>query len=201
MKKLFVLILSAIFLLTNPLPIAQEKIVKEVFISQVTAKELDVKEIKRIKAKSRPEIDVPLTSELQDYIWDVCQEYQVSYELILAVIMIESEFKSDVVSYNNSSLGLMQLNKNTYPILAKELNIKKFNPFNPKHNVKAGVYYLSQIRDCWRNKGVGDEEVFSIMLMTYHYGDRGMKKYIKKYGMGCTYVDKIMEQKMLYEGG
>lgn len=37
------------------------------------------------------------------------------------------------------------------------------------------------------------------MLMTYHRGKKGAKKYIKKHGFKSKYVDAILKQKYLYE--
>lgn len=206
--KLICIITTIFMLLTNPIGSADGEIVVlekhiptpvTLIVNQEGKQETEVK-VEEVKEEvTRPDIDIPLTIELQDYIWEVCQEYEVSYELVLAVIAIESEFKKDVVSYNKTSLGLMQLNKNTYPTLAKELNIKQFDPFNPKHNVKAGVHYLTKIRSNLFEKGLNDEEVLPAMLITYHRGQAGARKYISRNGVRSKYVDKVMKQKYLYE--
>jgi soluble lytic murein transglycosylase-like protein len=96
-------------------------------------------------------------------------------------------------------LGLMQLNKNTYPELAKELKIDNFDPFNPYHNSRAGIYYLYKIREELRDKDLSDEEIFPVMLLTYHRGFTGARKYISRNGVRSKYVDKILEQKYEYE--
>lgn len=201
--KFFIVLTTVLLLLFNPVQSAEGE--SEIIYSHIPTpvslivNEIDIEEIE--VENSRPEIDIPLSEDLQEYIWDICQEYEVSYELVLAIIMIESEFQKDAVSYNKSSLGLMQLNKNTYPELAKDLKIKKFNPFNAKHNVKAGIYYLAQIREELREKDYCDEEILPMMLITYHRGRTGAKRYVRKHGTSSKYVSAIIEQKYEYEKG
>lgn len=211
--KLFVVFMVMFLLLPisffNPIPLAEEEIVPEVVnlnshISTPVTMIVNEPDVlipveEELAEVTRPEINVPLSEDLQDHIWKLCQHYDMSYELVLALIKAESEFKSDVVSYNNSSLGLFQLNKNTYPSLAKELGIKNFNVFNPKHNSRAGIYYLVKIREDLLKKGLCDEEILPIMLITYHRGKTGAKKYISRNGVTSKYVNKIMKQKFVYE--
>ena len=172
-------------------------------VAQKTDGKIETKkdEVEELEVKvTRPEVDVPLSENLQDHIWELCQHYDMSYELVLALIKAESDFREDIVSYNRTSLGLMQLNKNTYPTLAKELGIKNFDPFNPNHNSRAGIYYLVKIREDLLKKGLCDEEILPIMLITYHRGKAGARKYISRNGVRSKYVNNIMKQKYLYEG-
>ena len=60
-----------------------------------------------------PEYDIPLEKDIQKYLYDKCQEYDVSYELALAVIKVESNFNPNLTNKNdNGSMdyGLMQIN-------------------------------------------------------------------------------------------
>ena len=54
--------------------------------------------------------DVPLSKELQDYIRNLCDEYGIPIELVIAIIDVESTFRANVVSKTND-YGLMQINK------------------------------------------------------------------------------------------
>lgn len=60
---------------------------------------------------ARTYFDVPLEKELQDYIFDICDSYNVDPELIVSVIFHESSFRSEVIGTNDSgySYGLMQI--------------------------------------------------------------------------------------------
>lgn len=59
----------------------------------------------------RTYFDVPLEKELQDYIFDICDNYNVDPELIVSMIFYESSFRSKVIGENDSgySYGLMQI--------------------------------------------------------------------------------------------
>ncbi len=144
---------------------------------------------------------IPLLSQLQTFIWQQSQKYNLSYELILAVIYVESRFQSDAVSYNNTSLGIMQLNKNTYPWLAQKIGIKDFDVYNPRHNIVAGIWYLNYLRDYCYKKDLTDEQAFAAMLIFYHRGINGGIKYIKKYGFNSKYVQAVYNYKTKLEKG
>lgn len=60
---------------------------------------------------ARTYFDVPLEKELQDYIFDICDSYNVDPELIVSMIFYESSFHSEVIGANDSgySYGLMQI--------------------------------------------------------------------------------------------
>lgn len=139
--------------------------------------------------------DIPMSGQLQHYTYDLCQSHNLSFELVLGVIHTESRF--DPKADSGSSKGLMQLNINTYPALANELNLDHFDPINPVDNITAGVYYLAKLRDTWQ--GYSDEEVFSLMLISYNRGIQGCKKYVEKYGTENDYVTKVYEYKIMLE--
>ncbi len=192
----FFIISIMVLLLLNPVKLNSESQYQHI----PTPVSIIVNEID-IEVLTKPKIDIPLSEKLQDYIWNLCQEYELSYELILALINVESEFDAKAVSYNKTSVGLFQLNKNTYPELAEELRIDNFDPFNPKHSAKAGIYYLAKIREELREKDYCDEEILPMMLITYHRGRTGAKRYVRKHGTSSKYVSAIIEQKYEYEKG
>ena len=45
--------------------------------------------------------DIPLSTDLQDYMYQMSDEYDVPVELIIALIDVESNFQSDVISRTN----------------------------------------------------------------------------------------------------
>ncbi len=106
--------------------------------------------------------DVPLSEELQHYTQDVCEEYGVSYPLVLAVIEKESMFDTDAVSQTHD-YGLMQINQMNHEWLAGVLGITDW--LDPKQNILAGVYVLSQY----------DYEHPHQVLMSYNCGPTGAK--------------------------
>jgi soluble lytic murein transglycosylase-like protein len=141
-----------------------------------------------------PKYDVPLSEDLQRYIWQQAEAKNVSYALVLAVIQVESQFDPNAVS-DTADYGLMQLNKyTTLRWLAKETNIEDFDAMNPYHNVIAGIWYLAYLRDYWA-KHFPDEQVFTMTLLSYHLGTEGAREYVKRYGYDSEYVQKVYQAK------
>ncbi len=108
--------------------------------------------------------DVPLSEELQNYTQDLCEDYGVSYPLVIAIMQLESEFQPDVVSSTND-YGIMQINRVNHGWLEGDLGITDW--FDPQQNILAGVYMLSQFNDC--------EDVHKV-LMFYNCGPSGAKR-------------------------
>lgn len=86
--------------------------------------------------------DVPLSHELQDYIRG--NEYGLDLALVLAVIEVESDYTSDVISETND-YGLMQINAVNHDWLANEYGLTDM--LNPYQNLDAGMLMLSMAID------------------------------------------------------
>lgn len=106
--------------------------------------------------------DVPLSKELQEYTQDVCEEYGVSYPLVLAIMKRESEYQMDAIS-TTGDYGIMQINNGNHEWLEGALGITDW--LDPEQNILAGVYVLSQI----------DYDDPHQVLMSYNCGPTGAK--------------------------
>lgn len=128
-----------------------------------------------------------------------CEKYGLSQALVYGVIMAESGF--DVNADSGSSKGVMQLNKNTYPELVKDLGMASFDVFDYEDNVAVGVYYLAYLRDYWLGEGYLDEDVVHLMLISYNRGIAGCGGYVADHGLENGYVDRVLGYKWALEGG
>ena len=88
---------------------------------------------------------VPLDEDLQDYIFEVCADYDVDPVLVMAVIKKESNFKPDTLGDSGRSYGLMQIQPRWHQARADALNCS--NLTNPYHNVTVGVDILAELFD------------------------------------------------------
>lgn len=143
--------------------------------------------------------DIPLTAEKQQFVQSLAARYDLSFELCLAVMAVESNF--DCRASSGSSCGIMQLNSNTYPTLARDLGIEKFDPYDFYHNVQAGIYKLSLERAYWLGEDLMDEDAVQAMLISYNRGRSGAQRYIERHGLHAEYVDKVLSYKGELERG
>ncbi len=111
-------------------------------------------------------LDVPLDDEVQEYIFNLSTSYGIDFDLIMALIELESSFSTDVVSETND-YGLMQINKINHAWLKEKIGVKDFT--NPYDNVRAGLYILRGLFDRY---GDNPHQV----LMAYNMGENGAKK-------------------------
>jgi hypothetical protein len=102
--------------------------------------------------------------ELAEVIYEEATRYNYDPKFILALIAIESEFKTWAVSVRGAK-GLMQIMPEVGQFLAQEMGIEWSGDrtlFNPFLNIRMGVYYLSQLMGHFNNPGIA--------LTAYNYG-------------------------------
>lgn len=127
-------------------------------------------------------LDVPLDGELLEYIYDLCTERKVPYELIIAMIERESSYQSDVISKTND-YGLMQINVINHKTVSDVLGITDF--LDPQQNCNAGIYIIEQL---YRKYGDTHKA-----LMAYNLGETGAKRSWKKGICSTAYSESVVE--------
>ncbi len=141
---------------------------------------------------------VPLNEGLQRYIWEECQKFGISYELMLAIAYTESRFNPKAVSNDGSSKGLFQINtRNTMKFLAEQTEIKRPNAFNPYHSAKMAVFYVSYLKQKYLEQGYDEESVIKRVLLAYRFG---MNK-SKRKSLNHPYVKAVLNYKYQLESG
>ena len=85
--------------------------------------------------------------DLKVYTRDLCEEYDVEYSRVLAIIWNASRFDASATGYNSNGTkdyGLMQLNDVTFDFLNENIGIESMDElYNPETNILAGVTLLS----------------------------------------------------------
>jgi len=82
-------------------------------------------------------------------IWRESQDRNVDYRLVLALMEVESGYRSHVISPDGSR-GIMQLKPATARAIAREADLSykgRVDLFDPRTNIRIGVYFLSQLLD------------------------------------------------------
>jgi|HigsolmetaGSP11D_1036233.scaffolds.fasta_scaffold01739_16 soluble lytic murein transglycosylase-like protein len=142
--------------------------------------------------------DIPLSDEILDYLWEKCEENDISYTLVLAIIKQESNFNVNSTS-KTKDFGLMQIHNSTGKWIAEELGIENVDFHDYKQNIDIGIWYLKNLRDSWREKGLSEEQVFNLTVISFHRGVEGTYNYIKKNGYNDPYLRNIKKYKYEFE--
>lgn len=107
---------------------------------------------------------IPLAKELQYYSQLTCSEYNLSYEILLGVIDVESDFRINATS-NTHDGGLGQINRINYDWLEEELGIT--DVLDPYQNIRATVHILAGL-----DVKYDGHEIY----MAYNMGSEGSRK-------------------------
>lgn len=133
-------------------------------------------------------IDCPLSKETQEGIFDICEEYGISFEFVMAVIAQESSFKPEALGDNCESKGLMQIQKKWHSKLMNELGVTDL--YDPLQNVKVGVALLCQYFE-------ENDDVYYV-LMKYNGGHAYANKMLNADKVS-KYAMEITERAIKYE--
>jgi soluble lytic murein transglycosylase-like protein len=183
---------------SNEIVVSNKLIQKEYVYSNMDKNTVKIASVdETVTAESADQIEFPyydsisLSEEVQQFTWEMANEYQVSYELPLAIMDVESDYTSDITSVTND-YGIMQLNTNpnryyeggTMEWAAENIGKEsEFDPYNPYHNIEAGIWYISWLRDYWLNRGYSEEDTYMLVIMSYNLGIGSMDEYLHKYGL------------------
>ena len=114
--------------------------------------------------------DVPLSEDIQEFLYNKTQEYCIDYDLILGLIWKESTFRINVISKTND-YGLMQINKSNQKWV-NEMAGRKLNLLNAEDNIVAGLLILNSYKQSWIGK-VEESKLMQYTLNSYNMGRAG----------------------------
>jgi hypothetical protein len=125
--------------------------------------------------------DIPLSYEWQVYTYNICQEYGISYEIMLGLMFSESNFRFNCTS--GVAWGICQIHQ-CHESYAKSIGIENYK--EPEGNIRLGAIFLSKHL---KNQG-GD---YHRALICYNYGAGGAQKHCFSQGIYQTgYSRKVM---------
>ncbi len=125
--------------------------------------------------------DIPLSNTEQEYIFEVCSEYDVPCELVLGIMGAESQYINGQVS-SNGDWGIMQINVINHADLKEKLGVTDFLDF--EQNVLCGVYMLSEYYHKYTD--------FNSIAMCYRYGESGAAKMWREGTYETDYTRKVV---------
>lgn len=103
-----------------------------------------VVEIKEIKTDMEY-FDVPLSHDIQNHIFDVCDEYGISPALVVAMIAQESDFGAHKVGDGGDSAGLLQVQQKWHQERMDRLGCTDL--LDPYENITVAVDYISELKE------------------------------------------------------
>lgn len=140
-----------------------------------------------------PEYDIPLSAEIQKFIYFECQEKDVEYELVLGMIQLESNFDASLIDENDNKTydqGLMQLNSCRNEELKKQGYTDLLDPYQ---NIDAGITIIADLLHRYEDE--------HIALTCYNAGENGAKtRFFSKGIYTSPYSRRVIEYKNKYLG-
>ena len=137
--------------------------------------------------------NIPLDKELQEFVVNICKDYQFQTSLIYGIMYVESSFQADAISPANC-IGLMQVSNKYAGAWLKEAGYTDPGTYtDPYINIVAGIQALSDWRSVALSKGTSE---LQDILEFYNKG------YVHSIGNSSyNYASKVLEAKMFLEGG
>lgn len=130
---------------------------------------------------------IPLSYDIQKYIWEESQKSKIDPYLVFAVIEQESGYNIKCISDDGQDYGLMQIRTVNHEWLNKAFK-RPLDYLNPYDNISAGIYMLRRQLSAYESSGV------NCVLMSYNLGDTGALKLWKKNIYSTVYSRKVVQR-------
>lgn len=141
------------------------------------------------KQPKPPKLDIPISKELQNHIYNLCNQNDNMYCLMIAIMEQESSFNPNSVSSDGRDFGLFQIRDINFSWLKEELNINDcIDPFN---NSKCAVHMVKKLIDKY--------EQYNLVLMAYNMGEYGAKKKWEQGIYSSSYSRAVMPKYEKYK--
>ena len=89
--------------------------------------------------------EVPLSHDIQDHIFEVCEEYGIAPALVIAMIAQESGFRDGRIGDGGASEGLMQVQRRWHQERMDRLGCD--NLLDPYQNITVAVDYIAELKE------------------------------------------------------
>jgi len=134
--------------------------------------------------------NVPLDYELQDYIRELCDEYNVDMPLVLAIIGQESNYDTSAIGDDGQSQGLMQIQQRWHSSRMERLNVTDL--MNARQNVTVGVDLLAEL--------ISEEKGWEWAVTAYNAGIE-KADFNRNMGVLSEYTQSVMKLREMIQNG
>lgn len=123
----------------------------------------------------------------QAYLWCLCEEREIDYYMVVALIERESWYKWDAIGDDGNSFGYMQIYKKWHIERMETEGVTDLS--NPYGNIRVGLNFISEIQDKYlSNSGA------HCVLMVYNMGESRAKQFWKEGTYSTTYTREILQR-------
>lgn len=126
-------------------------------------------------------LDCKMPEEEQEFVYYLCDGYNIDFCLVMALIQNESGFDPTIISKTND-YGYMQINKVNHQWLTETLGVTNFT--DPYQNLRAGVFVLRKLFERYQDT--------NMVLMAYNMGEDGASRLWEKGIYSTDYTEKIL---------
>lgn len=89
-----------------------------------------------------PLSELPLDPEIQSYMYEVCEEYNLSFAFAAMVMESETHFDPAAVGDGGESVGYFQINRVNWERMEEEYGLDVHDPMD---NIKCGIVMLTEL--------------------------------------------------------
>lgn len=125
--------------------------------------------------------DVPLESDLQLHIKELCDSYGVDMPLVLAVIGQESNYNANAIGDDGNSFGLMQIQPKHHE--GRMARLKVTDLLDPYQNVTIGIDLLAEL--------INEENDIEWAVTAYNAG-KSKADFNRSIGERSEYTQSVM---------
>lgn len=113
--------------------------------------------------------------QAQQYLYVICKEYDIDYEIVYGLIEKESSYRYNAKS-SAGATGLCQIIERYNKDRMERLKVTDLS--NPYVNMLVAVDYLSELKQMYIDQGVNEEDLYYYVLAAYNYGPAGAKRHL-----------------------
>lgn len=124
---------------------------------------------------------------VQVYLWCLCEQRDLDYYMVVALIERESGYKWDAAGDGGNSVGYMQIGKKWHKEQMLEEGVEDL--LNPYGNIRVGLNFLQYL-----NKKYLDNSGANCVLMAYNMGESGARSLWKEGIYSTEYSREVLKR-------
>ena len=124
---------------------------------------------------------------VQVYLWCLCEQRDIDYYMVVALIERESGYKWDASGDGGNSVGYMQIGERWHKDRMLEEGVEDL--LNPYGNIRVGLNFLQYL-----NKKYLDNSGANCVLMAYNMGESGARSLWREGIYSTEYSREVLKR-------